>query len=481
LRLLEAVKRQDKPEIAALVKARVDVNTPQPDGSTAIHWAAYHDDAATVDVLIRAGAKVNATTDSGLTPLWIACNADAGAPTIRRLLEAGANVNLAPATGETPLMWCARTGALEAVKALLGHGATVDARETSAGQTALMWAVAARHPEVVRTLLDAGADPRARTNITSELVYRGFRYITAPPAQAEGIIDHAKRGGFTPLLFAAQQGDLQSAELLLAAGADVNDVDASKASVLVVAAHSGHGALALKLLARGADPNAAGAGYAPLHAAVLRGDAALVKALVAKGANVDARLEAGTPVRKYGVDYALSAAWIGATPYWLAARFAEPEIMRALGAAGADTRQPIGDGTTPLMAVLMGSQGQGDRRERFRTEVQMAAAAPAQEAETVAAATIVLELGADVNATSNSGDTAMHTAATRGLRPVIKLLAGAGADLNAKNKRGLTPLAATRASAKMRRLAGVDADSSAGAADETNQTVELLRSLGAKE
>jgi ankyrin repeat protein len=344
-----------------------------------------------------------------------------------------------------------------------------------------MWAVAARHPEVVRTLLDAGADPRARTNITSELVYRGFRYITAPPAQAEGIIDHAKRGGFTPLLFAAQQGDLQSAELLLAAGADVNDVDASKASVLVVAAHSGHGALALKLLARGADPNAAGAGYAPLHAAVLRGDAALVKALVAKGANVDARLEAGTPVRKYGVDYALSAAWIGATPYWLAARFAEPEIMRALGAAGADTRQPIGDGTTPLMAVLMGSQGQGDRRERFRTEVQMAAAAPAQEAETVAAATIVLELGADVNATSNSGDTAMHTAATRGLRPVIKLLAGAGADLNAKNKRGLTPLAATLASAKMRRLAGVDADSSAGAADETNQTVELLRSLGAKE
>lgn len=481
-RLIDAVKRQDKPEIAALLKQRIDVNAPQPDGTTPIHWAAYHDDTATVDQLIRAGANVNAATDAGITPLWVACSANTSAPTIRRLLDAGANANLAPATGETPLMWCARAGALEAVRALLSRGATVDAREKSAGQTALMWAVAARHPEVVKTLLEVGADPRSRTNVTTELVYKGFRYITAPPAHSDGIIENAKRGGFTPLLFAAQQGDRQSAELLLAAGVDVNDTDASGASVLVVAAHSGHSELAQMLVERGADPNAAGAGYTPLHAAVLRGDASLVKALLAKGANPDTPLEAGTPVRKYGVDYALSAAWIGATPYWLAAKFAEPEIMRALADAKADTRRCIKDGTTPLMAALMGGLGQGDRRDRFLTEVQMAAAAPTQEAETVATATAALELGADVNATSDTGDTALHTAATRGVIPVIKLLANAGAALDVKNKRGLTPLAAAAAAGR-RGLGAFDGDNplAAAQAERATQTVELLRSLGAKE
>ena len=414
----------------------------------------------------------------GLTPLWVACSANSSASTIHRLLAAGANPNLAPNTGETSLMWCARAGAVESVKALLGQGAVVDAREKSSGQTALMWAVAARHPDVVKTLLEVGADPRSRTNVTSELVYKGFRYITAPPANADGIIENAKRGGFTPLLFAAQQGNQQSAELLLSAGADVNDADASGASVLVVAAHSGHGGLAQLLLDRGADPNAAGAGYAALHAAVLRGDAPLVKALLAKGANPDARLEAGTPVRKYGVDYALSAAWIGATPYWLAAKFGEPEIMRVLAEAKADTRRAIPDGTTPLMATLMGSLGLGDRRERFQTEVQVAAAAPTQEAVTVKAATLALELGADVNATNNTGDTALHVAVARGVIPVIKLLAGAGADLDAKNKRGQTPLAIA---ASRRRPADVDGDGAAAASTQANPMVDLLRSLGAKD
>jgi ankyrin repeat protein len=481
LRLVDAVKRQDQAEVAALLKQRIDVNAPQPDGTSPLHWAAYHDDAATVDLLIRAGANVNAATDAGITPLWVACSANTSAATIRRLLDGGANPNPAPNTGETALMWCARAGAVEAVRALLSRGATVDAREKSAGQTALMWAVAARHPEVVKTLLEVGADPRLRTNVTTELVYKGFRYITSPPTHADGIIEHAKRGGFTPLLFAAQQGDRESAELLLAKGVDVNDADASGASVLVVAAHSGHSELARMLLERGADPNAAGAGYTPLHAAVLRGDVPLVKALLAKGASPDTPLEAGTPVRKYGVDYALSAAWIGATPYWLAAKFAEPEIMRALAEAKADTRRAIKDGTTPLMAALMGAQGQGDRRDRFLTEVQMAAAAPTQEAETVATATAALELGADVNATSSSGDTALHTAAARGLLPVIKLLAHAGAALDVKNKRGQTPLAT--AASRRSILGAFDGDNPAAAeiASQTNRTVELLRSLGAPE
>jgi ankyrin repeat protein len=376
-------------------------------------------------------------------------------------------------------MWCARTGALDSVKALVSGGADVHAREKSADQTALMWAVAARHPDIVEALLELRADPRARTKVTTELVYKGFRYITAPPAQTEGIIDNAKRGGFTPLLFAAQQGELKSAELLLAAGADVNDADASGSSVLVVAAHSGHGAFGRALLDRGADPNAAGAGYSALHAAVLRGDAELVRALLAKGADPNAPLKAGTPVRKYGVDYALSAAWIGATPYWLAAKFAEPAIMRLLAAGGADTRRAMPDGTTPLMAALMAGVGQGDRRERFQTEPQMAVAAPKDAEATVQTVTSAIALGADLNAaTTTAGDTALHLAATRGLNPVIKLLADAGAALDIKNKRGQTPLTA----AMNRRGPGdFDGVTAAAAARQKNETVELLRSLGATE
>jgi ankyrin repeat protein len=477
LRLLEAVKRQERPAVVALLKEGVDVNAPQPDGTTAIHWAAYHDDAGTVEALIRAGANVNQTTDAGVTPVWLACSTNAGAPVVRLLLDAGANPNLAPATGETPLMWCARTGALDAIKALVSRGADVNAREKSADQTALMWAAAARHPAVVEALLELRADPRARTKTTAELVYKGFRYITAPPPQTDGIIDNMKRGGFTPLLFAAQQGDRASADLLLTAGADVNDADASGASVLVVAAHSGHGPLAQRLLDRGADPNAAGAGYTPLHAAVLRGDAALVRALLAKGADPNTPLAAGTPVRKYGVDYALSAAWIGATPYWLAARFAEPEIMRLLAEARADTRRPIPDGTTPLMAAMMVG-GQGDRRERFQTEVQMAMAAPLEAEATVKAVASAIGLGADLNATTRAGDTALHLAAVRGLNPVIRLLAGAGAALDLKNKRGQTPLAAA---AGRRGPGDFDGDTAAAALKQKNETVELLRALGATE
>jgi len=473
-RLLDAVKRQDRAAITALLKERIDVNASQPDGTTALHWAAYRDDAATVEALVRTGAKANAVTDAGVTPLWLACSTNASATVVRLLVDAGANPNLAPNTGETPLMWCARTGALDSIKALVSRGADVNAREKSADQTALMWAVVAGHPDVVEALLELRADVRARTKVTTELVYKGFRYITSPPAQSEGIIENMKRGGFTPLLFAAQQGQRASAELLIKAGADVNDVDASGASVLVVAAHSGHGALAQVLLDRGADPNAAAAGYAPLHAAVLLGDAPLVQALLAKKADPNAPLKAGTPVRKYGVDYALSAAWIGATPYWLAAKFAEPEIMRLLAQSGADTRRGMPDGTTPLMATLTGSIGLGDRRERFQTEAQTAVAAPLEVEATVKAASAAIELGSDLNATTKAGDTALHLAATRGINPVVKALADAGAGLEIKNQRGQTPLAAAAA----RRAPG---ESAPAAAQQKNETVELLRSLGAKE
>mgnify|MGYP003339656565 CR=1 FL=1 len=386
----------------ALLQQRIDATATQPDGTTVLHWAVYRDDQQATAAVLRAGAKVNAVTSAGITPLWLACQANASAATIQQLLRAGANPNLAPDTGETPLMWCARSGNLEAVKALVAGGAKVDASEPRGGQTALMWAAAATHPDVVRTLVELGAGVGVRTVVTDELIYNGFRYVTAPPANPDGIIVNTKRGGFTPLLFTAQQGDAGSAAVLLAAGANVRDTDASGASALVIATHSGHRDVAQLLIDRGADVNAAGAGYTALHAAVLRGDHALVKALLAKGANPNARLTAGTPVRKYGVDYALSSAYIGATPYWLAAKFAEQEIMRTLAAAGADTRLAATDGTTPLMAALQGAIGQGDRRDRFLTDAQIAAAAELEKTLTPDTVTLAITLGADVNAASNT-------------------------------------------------------------------------------
>jgi ankyrin repeat protein len=179
-------------------------------------------------------------------------------------------------------------------------------------------------------------------------------------------------------------------------------------------------------------------------------------------------------VRKYGVDYALSAAWIGSTPYWLAAKFAEPEIMRVLAQGGADTRRAMPDGTTPLMATMMGSIGLGDRRERFQTEAQTAVAAPLEAEATVKAATAAIALGSDLDATTKAGDTALHLAATRGANSVVKVLADAGAALEIKNQKGQTPLAAAAA----RRAPG---EADPAAAQQKNETVELLRSLGAKE
>ena len=455
-RVADAVKQQDTAAVRVLLQAGADVNRPQGDGATALHWAVYRDDLETTRLLLAAGADVEVVNDLGVTPLWLACN-NGSAALVGALLEAGADPNATLPSGETPLMTAARTGNPGAVRLLLEHQADVNAKEGAHGQTALMWAVAQRHPAVVRVLLEHQADVHERSNIYPQVV------SSAGNADPRGVFE-VMQGGYTPLLFAARQGDVESARLLLAAGADVDDAAASGTSALVVAAHSGHGALAAFLLEAGADPGAADAGYAALHAAVLRGEVDLVRALLAHGADPDAALERGTPARRVSADWTLQHDMIGATPFWLAARFREAEIMRILAEHGADPLAAKA-GDTAVVAAIQG----GTTRGRFGIQ----APDPNEETRrTIDAVTRALDAGADVNARTGSGDTALHLAASRRLDNIIRLLAERGATLDVRNARGQTPLGLALSGPR-----GLAALYNPGDADAG--TAALLRDLGA--
>jgi ankyrin repeat protein len=202
-----------------VLTGKVDVNAPQPDGATALHWAAHLDDAALVRRLIAAGADVNAANDHGVTPLGLGCE-NGNAASVAALLTAGANPNAVPSSGETALMTAARVGALDVVNALLSRGAAVNVREPSHQQTPLMWAVSRGHADVARRLIEAGADISARSRIRRRTVQLANRYGDQNSVRGVTEID---LGGFTPLLFAARVGSVGSAAHLLAAGANVND------------------------------------------------------------------------------------------------------------------------------------------------------------------------------------------------------------------------------------------------------------------
>jgi ankyrin repeat protein len=457
LDLPRAAKNQDKDAVRALLKQRADVNTPQGDGSTALHWAAHWDDRDTAGLLLGAGANVNAANDLGVTPLYLAC-ANGSAAMVQTLLAAGANPNAAAATGVSPLMQAARSGSADAVQALLARGANMDATENSAGQTALMWAAAQRHPEVVRVLVMHGVDVRVRSRTSGVLVNinAGGRGLGA-----HGPAKVVQTGGSTAMLFAARVGCAECARALLAGGANANDSAPDGNSALVLAAHSGQGAFAAFLLDKDADPNAHGAGYTALHAAVLRGDLDLVKALVAHGANPNARLESGTPLRREGPDYALPESLAGATAFLLAAKYADVDMMRVLSAGGADVKLVAKDGSTPLIAAAS-----ADRRPGGNSGGVMEEESHAREA-----VKLVLDLGCDVNAANQAGNTALYLAASRGYNTVVQLLADKGAKLDVKNKRGVTPLAATLVTRK----------GDEGGQPRLKSTADLLRKLGATE
>ncbi len=426
-RLADAVEKQDRAAARGLLKQRVDVNAPQPDGMTALHWAVHHEDAELVDELLRAGAKAQSANRYGLTPLSLACT-NGHAAIVERLVRAGADVNGALPGGETPLMTAARTGALPVVRTLLAAGARVDDKDERRGQTALMWAAAEGHEAVVDALVAAGADFRLRVP-----------------------------SGFNPLLFAVREGRIGAVRALLKAGADVNEPIPAEArrrgyggglpptglTPLLLAVRNAHFELAAMLLEAGANPNADGPGYTVLHAmSAVRnpgiGDndppppgsgslssLELVQRLIAHGANLDARMTRRVNLNNTRLHE------IGATPFLLASLTADLPLMKALAAAGANTTLTNVENSTPLIVAA-----------------GLATRSPGEDAgtedEVLAALQFLLDQGADINAVDRNGETAMHAAAYKNLPRVVKFLAAKGAKIdvwNRPDKWQWTPLA----------------------------------------
>jgi ankyrin repeat protein len=394
---------------------------PSGDGSTPLHWAAYRDDLAKVDQLIRAGANVNAANDIGVTPLWVA-GLNGGVPVMKRLLDAGANPNAPLLSGETPLMAASRAGKPAAVDALLAKGAEPNARGPRA-QTALMWAVAQKHADVVARLLAGGADVHARTEKWTQM-------MAVPPhglPEYNRLIPH---GDDTALMFAARVGDSASAKLLVEAGANVSDHDAWGVSATTLAAFSGYGELARYLLDKGADPNNDTPGFTALHCAIMRRDEQTVAALLARGANPNAPVLVWTPTRRSSDDYHFMPALVGATPYWLAARFTQPAVMRLLAKHGADPK---------IIHESNYVQGEGYQRRKERTTAIMAALGmgggtawvPIDRAEhrtlILETVKVAIELGADLNAASTDGRTALDSARAQKYDAVASVLEERGA------------------------------------------------------
>jgi ankyrin repeat protein len=399
---------------------------PSGDGSAPLHWAAYNDDLVKVDRLVRSGADVNAANDIGATALW-AASLNGSTPIVARLLEAGANPNLALLSGETPLMAASRAGKPAVAGLLLAKGANPNARGPR-GQTALMWAVAQKHTDVVRLLVARGADVHVRTDTWSQM-------MAVPPHGLPEYNRMIPHGADTALMFAARVGDLTSATILVEGGANVNDHDAWGVSATTLAAFSGFGDVARYLLEKGADPNQDSAGFTALHCAIMRRDEQTVAALLARGANPNAPVRVWTPTRRSSDDYHFMPALVSATPYWLAARFSQPNVMRLLAKHGADAK---------VIHESNYVQGEGYQRRKERTTAIMAALGMgggtawvpidrgARDALILETVTVAVELGADVNVASTDGRTALDSARAQKYDAVASFLQARGAVASAR-------------------------------------------------
>ena len=409
--LIDAVKVGDVETVRSLLRGGVDVGTSEPDGTTALHWAVHHDRHDVVGLLLGAGGEVDVTNRYGVTPLALA-SLNGSTPMLVRLLEAGADVNRANPNGETPLMTAARTGNGTAVAALLAHGANIHAVEEWRGQTALMWAVAQDQVEAVEALLAAGADPNTRS-----------------------------AGGFTPLLFAAREGYVDTLGPLVRAGANVNaTVPRNGMSALVISVYNAHYDFAKGLLEAGANPDAAENGWSALHQLVWTRrpnlgrnppfpvphgelDAFdLVRALAKAGANFDIRQ---TKEPRDGNRNILNR--VGSTAFLQAAKVADVDMMQLLVDLGADPSVRTEEGCTALMAAAgVGIWKIGEN--------------PGNNDEALDAVALAWKLGNDVNAADVNGDTALHGAIHRGAGNIVRFLVEKGARIDAVNEKGWSAL-----------------------------------------
>jgi uncharacterized protein len=433
----DAAQNRDMDALRTLVKQHANVNTPQPDGTTALHWAAHWNDLDAVKLLIGAGASAKAANRYGATPLSEGVVLG-NAAMIDALLNAGADPkSLTTTGGETVLMTAARAGNIEAVKVLLSRGADVNARENYRGQTALMWAAAERHPEVVKVLLEHGADWK---------IVSLDRDTRMPKLSAASSVTPMARGGLTAFLFAAREGDIDSGEAILKAGGDINQVDVDGTSGLVVALMNQHYSFAKFLLDRGANPNLADVkGRAALYAAIdirnedysampaRKGDDPLpsleiVKALLDRGADPNARLIRNLPGRS-GMDSGDTALGEGTTPLMRAARAGDAAVIRILLSnlsKAADPKLTTRDGSTAFLFAA----GVGYRDKNTR----------GSESQALEAVQVLIEQHPDINQTNSQGETALHGAALRGADTIVQFLVDHGARLDVKTKRQFTPL-----------------------------------------
>jgi uncharacterized protein len=488
----DAAMRGDKPAVQKLVAQRADVNAPQADGATALHWAVFRSDKDLVDLLIRAGANAKAANREGATPLWLA-SVNGDAAIVTALINAGADPNEKLPLGRTPLMEASRTGNVETMKVLIDHGAQVNAKETLRGTTPLMWAADEGHAAAIKLLIERGADIKAQSSLLErgrgpalgkssdprkQVAAQGAALAAgqaSPPLGAGRAAAPGRAGGrgrgrgaaaataggtdqfddaaaaafgfgggrqapvkdggaLTPLVYAVRSNDIESVKVLLAAGADVNQVTGYGWSPLLVATQNRYYKLGAYLIDHGADVNLANKGmWTPLYLAtdnrniesgdypVRKGDMdhlEFIKLLLDKGANVNARMKDSTETRTVFTNQWLDEN--GATAFLRASQSGDIVLMKLLLAHGADPKIDTVLHVTALQVAAGIGWVEGITYE-WSTE------------QTIEAVKLLLDLGLDPNAQADTGRTALHGAAHKGSTAVVQILVDHGAKLDVRD------------------------------------------------
>ncbi|MEY3659244.1 MAG: hypothetical protein RLZZ169_69 [Pseudomonadota bacterium] len=435
--LVAAARRDDAAGVQALLRGADDVNQPQSDGTTALHWAVYNGNLPLVRALIKAGADVTVRNDYGSSPMSEAA-VRGSAELLELLLDAGADVESATLEGQTALMSVVRTPNVAAADLLIERGANVNAFETWRGQTALMFASAQGQPAMVRLLLEHGADPSAVSSLED-----WERQVTAEPRPQSRPL-----GALTALLFAAREGCMDCARALVEHGADIDQVDPNGITPLLMATLNARWDVAAYLIRAGANVNRWDTwGRAPLYSTVdyntvPRGgrpdrpslDATLpldvAKLLLERGANPNMQLKVFPPYRSLGNDRGGdSMLATGTTPLIRAAKAGDIDMVALLLAHGALPELRNWPGYTPMMAVAGLGSNNIDIRGRFR-----------DESNGIAVAELLWAAGARLDTREEQGRAAIHGAAQHGWIAFTRWLAEHGANLDIEDNQGNTAL-----------------------------------------